>query len=176
MTSLFLMIQVLWDILCQWVSSSDISKDRNAFMFFINSSAFHSYIHGLLHPVIEGKTTVRNPCKYRVITKSLRTWCLQYRKLQVMFKVSPASLQTFIDTPNSVLEDRVRYSTVHIPNIFYDGYLQLISCVWIVLYHNLQVHRDFLITLYLTIHCNILEDLNFLNYCFDYQNLMSLLL
>jgi hypothetical protein len=28
-------------------------------------------------------------------------------------KVSPASLQTFIDTPNCVLEDRVQYSTVH---------------------------------------------------------------
>ena len=35
-----------------------------------------------------------------------------------MFKVSPASLQTFIDTLNSVLEDRVQYSTVHIPNLF----------------------------------------------------------
>jgi hypothetical protein len=30
-----------------------------------------------------------------------------------------ASLQTFIDTPNSVLEDRVQYSTVHIPNVLY---------------------------------------------------------
>jgi hypothetical protein len=28
-----------------------------------------------------------------------------------MFKVSPVSLQTFIDTPNCVLEDRVQYST-----------------------------------------------------------------
>ena len=46
-----------------------------------------------------------------------------------MFKVSPASLQTFIDTPNCVLEDRVQYSTVHIPNVFCDGHLQLISCV-----------------------------------------------
>jgi hypothetical protein len=31
-----------------------------------------------------------------------------------MFKVSPASLQIFIDTPNCVLEDRVRYSTVRV--------------------------------------------------------------
>jgi hypothetical protein len=30
----------------------------------------------------------------------------------------PASLQTYIDTPICVLEDRVLYSTVHIPNIF----------------------------------------------------------
>jgi hypothetical protein len=47
---------------------------------------------------------------YRVIKKSLGTWWLQYRKLQVMFKVSPASLQTFIDRPNFVLEDCVQYS------------------------------------------------------------------
>jgi len=46
-----------------------------------------------------------------------------------MFKVSPASLQTFIDTPNCVLENRVRYSAVHIPNVFCDGHLQLINCV-----------------------------------------------
>jgi hypothetical protein len=35
-----------------------------------------------------------------------------------MFKVSPAILQTFTDTPNCILEDRVQYSTVHIPIIF----------------------------------------------------------
>jgi hypothetical protein len=52
-----------------------------------------------------------------------------------MFKVSPASLQTFIDTPNCVLEDRVQYSTVHIPNVFCDGHLQIISCVGIVRMH-----------------------------------------
>ena len=63
-----------------------------------------------------------------------------------MFKVSPASLQTFIDTLNCVLEDRVQYSTVHILNVFCDGHLQLINCV---LYCNRQVHRDFLITLYI---------------------------
>ena len=39
-----------------------------------------------------------------------------------MFKVSPAGLQTFIDAPNCVLEDRVQYSTVHIPNVFYLKY------------------------------------------------------
>ena len=72
---------------------------------------------------------------YRVIKKSLWTWWLQYRKLQVMFKVSPASLQTFIDMPNCVLEDCVQYSTVHIPNVFCDGYIQLIICVGIVQIH-----------------------------------------
>jgi hypothetical protein len=30
-----------------------------------------------------------------------------------MFKVSPASLQIFIDTPNCVLEDCVQFATVH---------------------------------------------------------------
>jgi hypothetical protein len=45
-----------------------------------------------------------------------------------MFKVSPASLHTFIDTPNCVLEDRVQYSTIHIPNVFCNGHLQII--VW----------------------------------------------
>jgi hypothetical protein len=46
-----------------------------------------------------------------------------------MFKVFPASLQTFIDTQNCVLEDRVQYSTVHIPNVFCDAHLHLINCV-----------------------------------------------
>jgi len=72
-----------------------------------------------------------------------------------MFKVSPASLQTFVDTPNCVLEDRVQYRAVHIPNVFCDGHLQIISCVGIVfLYCNRQVHRDCLITLYFTDICN----------------------
>jgi hypothetical protein len=43
-----------------------------------------------------------------------------------MFRVSPASLQTFIDMPNWILQDLVQYSTVHIPNVFYDGHLQII--------------------------------------------------
>jgi len=72
---------------------------------------------------------------YRMIKKSLCTWWLQYRKLQVMFKVSPSSLQTFIDTPKCVLEDRVQYSTVHIPNVFCDGRLQPINCVRIFRIH-----------------------------------------
>jgi len=55
-----------------------------------------------------------------------------------MFKVSSASLQTITGTPNCVLED-VQYSTVHIPNEFCDGHLQLINCV----YYNRQVHRYF---------------------------------
>jgi hypothetical protein len=84
---------------------------------------------------------------YRVIKKSLCTWWLQYRKLQVMFKVSPASLHTFGDTPNCVVEDRVQYSTVHIPNVFCDGHLQITNCVGI-LYCNRQVNREFLIILY----------------------------
>jgi len=54
-----------------------------------------------------------------------------------MSKGSPASLQTFIDTPTSVLEDRVQYSMVHILNVFYDGHLQIIS----FLYCDHQVHK-----------------------------------
>jgi len=61
-----------------------------------------------------------------------------------MFKVSTAGLQTFIDTPNCVLEDRVQYNTVHIQNVFSNGHLQIITCV----YCNRQMYRDFLITLY----------------------------
>jgi hypothetical protein len=66
-----------------------------------------------------------------------------------MFKVAPASLNTFIETPNCVLEDRVQYSTVQIPNVFFYGNPQIINCVGIVRIHcNHQVHRYFLITLY----------------------------
>ena len=65
-----------------------------------------------------------------------------------MFKVSPAGLQTFIDTPNCVLEDRVHYSKVHIPNVFFDGHFQIIN-FGEFFYCNNQVHRDFLIALYI---------------------------
>ena len=45
------------------------------------------------------------PCPlYRVIKKSLCTWWLQYRKLQVMFKGSSASLQTFINRARGTLD------------------------------------------------------------------------
>jgi hypothetical protein len=37
-------------------------------------------------------------------------------------------------TPNCVLEDRVQYSAVHIPNVFRDGHLQIINCVGIFEY------------------------------------------
>jgi hypothetical protein len=46
-----------------------------------------------------------------------------------MFKVFPASLQTFIDTPNCFLEDSVQYSTVHFPNVFCNDHLQEIEIV-----------------------------------------------
>jgi len=75
--------------------------------------------------------------------KSLWTWWLQYRKLQVMFKVSLASLQTFIDMPNCVFEDRVQYSTVHIPIVFCDGHLQLIRCVGTVRIHWVRCTETF---------------------------------
>jgi hypothetical protein len=56
----------------------------------------------------------------------------------------PRQSPDFIHTPKCFLEDRVQYSTVHIPNVFCDGHLQITS----FLYCNLQVHTDFLITLY----------------------------
>jgi len=63
-----------------------------------------------------------------------------------------ASLQTFIDKPNCVIDDRVQYSTFHIPNVFCDGHLQIIIkyCifVWFV-YCNQQMHRDISVTPYL---------------------------
>jgi hypothetical protein len=68
-----------------------------------------------------------------------------------MFKVSPASLQTFIDTPNCVLDDRVQYSTVRILNVFCDGHLQIINCVEMFLRVCCTVIircKDFLITMY----------------------------
>jgi hypothetical protein len=85
-----------------------------------------------------------------MIKKCLCTWWLQYRKLQVMSKVSPANLQIFIDTQSCVLEDRVQYSRVHFPNVFCVGHLLTINCVGnaCFLYCNYQVRRDFLITLY----------------------------
>jgi hypothetical protein len=49
-----------------------------------------------------------------------------------MFKVSPDKFQMFIHKPNCVLEDHVQYSTVHVPNVFCDVHLQIISCVGIV--------------------------------------------
>jgi hypothetical protein len=82
---------------------------------------------------------------YRVIKKSLCTWWVQYRKSQVMFKVSPASFQTFIDTPKCVLEDRAQYSTVHIPNVFCDGHLQIINifaCFFVLQSSGTQRHFD----------------------------------
>jgi hypothetical protein len=71
------------------------------------------------------------------------------QKVKVMFKVSPASLQTFIDTPNYT---RLPLTPSVTPN---SNYVIMVSdwnclkyfCVFF-LYCNHQVHRDFLITLY----------------------------
>jgi hypothetical protein len=61
-----------------------------------------------------------------------------------MFKVSSTYLQTFIDTPNCVLEDRVQYTNYVI--MVSDWNCLIYFCVF--LYCNHQVHRDLLITLY----------------------------
>ena len=65
------------------------------------------------------------------------------QNVKLMFKVSPTTLQTFIDTLNCVLEDHVQYSTVHIPNVFYDGHLQIVSCVGIVRIHWVKCTETF---------------------------------
>jgi hypothetical protein len=50
---------------------------------------------------------------YTVIKKSLCTWLLQYRKLQLMFTVYPASLHTLINT-------RLTLTPSAFPNSNYD--------------------------------------------------------
>jgi hypothetical protein len=79
---------------------------------------------------------------YRV---NLCTWCLQYRKLQVMFVV-PASHQT--------LDTRLTLTSYVIPNSKYVIMVSDWNCLkyfCVFLYCNHQVHRDFLITLYYTL-------------------------
>jgi hypothetical protein len=76
-----------------------------------------------------------------------------------MFKVSPASLQTFFEPPKCVLEYRVQYRTytfrmhsvmaIFKSSIVWRDYSNTIFCV--ILYCNHQVGRDFFITLYLHI-------------------------
>jgi hypothetical protein len=44
---------------------------------------------------------------------------------------APANLQTFIETPNCVLEDHVQYSTVRIPCVFCSDHLPTINYVGI---------------------------------------------
>jgi hypothetical protein len=76
---------------------------------------------------------------YRVFKKSLCTWWLQYRKLQVMFKVSPASLQIFIET-------RLTLTPSVIPNSNYVITVSDWNCLkycCVFLYCNHQVHRLF---------------------------------
>ena len=93
---------------------------------------------------------------YRVIIKSLCTWWLQYRKLQVMFKVSPATLQTFIDTLNCVLKAvySIAQSTFRMYSVIA---IFNSSIVWgcsntLSLYSNRQVHRNIFIILYLILY------------------------
>jgi hypothetical protein len=77
--------------------------------------------------------------------KSLCTWWLQYRKLNVMFKVSPASLQGQGDT-------RLTLTPSVIPNSNYVIMVSDWNCLkyfCVFLYCNHKVHRDFLITLYI---------------------------
>jgi hypothetical protein len=72
-----------------------------------------------------------------------------------MLKVSPASLQIFIDTPKCVLEEDTTLTLTPsvIPNYNYVIIVSDWNCLkyfCAFLYCNHQVHRDFLITLYNT--------------------------
>jgi hypothetical protein len=78
---------------------------------------------------------------YRVIKKSLCTWWLQYRMLQVMFSVPRQSPDTRLTLTASVISNSnyiIMVSDWNCLNIF--------VCF---LYCNHQVHRDLLITLYI---------------------------
>ena len=55
--------------------------------------------------------------------------------VHLMITIQKVTSNVQSDTPNCVLEDRVQYSTVHIPNVLCDGHLQLIICVGIVRIH-----------------------------------------
>jgi hypothetical protein len=82
--------------------------------------------------------------KYRVIKKSLCTWWLQYRKVQVLFKISPASLQTFIDT-------HFTPTPSVIPNSDYVIMVSDWNCLkyfCVFLYCNHYVHTIILVTPY----------------------------
>jgi hypothetical protein len=107
-------------------------------------------IDSQLNPIVWRNFMFGWPCisNYRVIKKCLCTWWLQYRKLQLMFKVSPASLQTFIDT-------RLTLTPSFIHNSNYVITVSDLNCLKyfcvFFLSGNHQVHRDFLITRYIRI-------------------------
>jgi hypothetical protein len=90
--------------------------------------------------------------KYRVIKKYLCTWWLQYTRLQVMLEVSPASLQTFIDTPNTLTPSIIPNSNYVI--VASDWNFWKYFCVFFSFNH--QIHRDFMITLYKIMWCQLI--------------------
>jgi hypothetical protein len=87
---------------------------------------------------------------------SLCTWWLQYRRLQVMSKVSPVNLQEFIDTRLTLTP-----SFIHNSITYYNNYVIIVSdwnCLksfWLFFVCNHHVHRDCLITLYICVYIYI---------------------
>jgi hypothetical protein len=85
-------------------------------------------------------------------SKSLCTSWLQYRKLQVMFKVSPASQSDCLAADRQGQGNtRLTLTPSVIPNSNYVITVSDWNCLkyfCVFLYCNHQVHRDFLITLY----------------------------
>jgi hypothetical protein len=84
-----------------WCQSNELYvcchfKLRN--IFILTTANFKFDIFFLLTSLllIEKRMGATSVSIYRAIKKSLFTWWLQYRKLQVMFKVSPANLHTLL--------------------------------------------------------------------------------
>jgi hypothetical protein len=97
--SVFIIFALMRDVLGSW---------RRTYVYSM-AEIFNGFILSI-HIHLKGSNSLQVTSLYRVIKKSLCTWWLQYRKLQVMFKVSPTGLQTFIDAPNCVLEYRVQHT------------------------------------------------------------------
>jgi hypothetical protein len=65
----------------------------------IHVTDFNRYINLRLKSIHTAQAVIQWTVILQGVQKSLNTWLLQYVTLQVMFKVSPDSLQTFIDKP-----------------------------------------------------------------------------
>jgi hypothetical protein len=78
---------------------------------------------------------------------SLCTWWLQYRKLQVMFKVSTTYRQGQVGTRITLTPSVIPISN-YVIIVSYWNCLKYFACFFFFLYCNHQMHRDLLITLY----------------------------
>jgi hypothetical protein len=103
------------------------------------------------------------------IKKCLCTWWLQYRKIQVMFKVFPNSLQTFIDvrlTSTPSVHSNSNY-VIMVSDWNFLKYLCVFLCC------NHQVHWDFLIILCVCFAVLMVPSFH-LHICVDYCRMTHL--